>query len=238
LRVTAEQNQIRDRIEQQRWQFARASVFPELAIQHAAVEQARSQAKLRHDELSALTVHAAMNGVLQSVPVEVGAQVALGTNLARVANVEHLKAQLLIPETLAKDITQGHSVSVDVRNGTVQGSVSRIDPSVQKGTVAVDIALPRPLPNGTRPDLSVDGIIRVDELKNVLYVGRPAFGSEGTIIALFRLTANGEFADRTSVSLGLGSVDSIEVLSGLREGDQVILSDMSQWNDVSRIRLN
>jgi HlyD family secretion protein len=178
-----------------------------------------------------------MNGVLEQVPVEVGQQIAQGTNLARVADPTRLKAQLRIAETQARDLAIGQVAHVDTRNGIIPGKVVRIDPAAQQGTVTVDVALEGELPRGARPDLSVDGTIEIERLDNVLYVGRPAFGQEHSTVGLFKLNpATGE-AHITQVQLGKSSVNTIEVVGGLVEGDQVVLSDMSAWDQFDRIRI-
>ncbi|MFI5356936.1 MAG: efflux RND transporter periplasmic adaptor subunit [Opitutales bacterium] len=237
-KVTAEQAATGYNIERKRYTFAQDSVAPQVAVKQADVDQLRSQAKLRHDELDALEVTADMSGVLQDVPVEVGAQVLPGTNLARVADPARLKAVVLIAETQAKDITIGQSATIDTRNGVVAGHVSRIDPSVQNGTVSVDVHFDAALPKGARPDLSVDGTIELERLDDVVYVGRPAFGQESSTVGIFKLDANGNYATRTQVELGRSSVNTIEILRGLEPGDRVILSDMSQWDTADRIKLN
>ncbi len=177
-----------------------------------------------------------MTGVLEQVPVEVGQQVQPGTNLVRVADPTRLKAELRIAETQARDLTIGQIASVDTRSGFIPGKVIRIDPSAVNGTVTVDVALEGELPRGARPDLSVDGTIELERLENVLFVGRPAFGQEQSTVGLFKLDATGE-ATRSQVQLGRSSVNTIEVLGGLAEGDQVVLSDMSAWDQFERIRL-
>ena len=225
-------------IEKKRFEFAKESIKPQLAVQEAEVERLRSMAKLRKDELEALKVRATMAGVLSALPVEVGAQVGPGTNLARVADPTKLKAEVRIAETQAKDITIGQLASVDTRNGIVEGRVSRIDPAVQNGTVTVDVTLVGELPKGARPDLSVDGTIELERLDDVIFVGRPAFGQEKSTVGIFRLAADGGEASRVQVQLGRSSVNTIEILSGLQPGDRVILSDMSQWDANDRIRLN
>lgn len=236
--VTADDAATRNAIEQKKLAFARDAVAPQLAVKEAEVDRLRAQARLRHDDLDALHVKAGMAGVLQVLPVEVGAQVEPGANLARVADPTKLKAQVQIAETQAKDIRIGQPASIDTRNGLVAGVVSRIDPSVQNGTVTVDVRLTGPLPDGARPDLSVDGTIQLERLNNVVYVGRPGFGQEDTTVGMFRLDPSGSYAYRTRVKLGRGSVNLIEIESGLRPGDRVILSDMSQWDGSDRIRLN
>ena len=213
------------------------SVEAQLAVQQAAVERLQRTVGLRRSEADALHVKAGVDGVLQLVPVDVGQQVTQGTNLARVANPDRLKAELRIPENQAKDIQVGLTASVDTRNGLAAGRVSRIDPGVQGGTVTVDVAFDGALPRGARPDLSVDGTIEIERLANVLYVGRPALGQEQGAITLFRVRPGGTFAERVKVLLGRAAVSSIEVRSGLKEGDQVVLSDMSAWDGVDRLRL-
>jgi HlyD family secretion protein len=208
-----------------------------LAVQQSEVDQARALLALKSRQVAELHVRAGVAGVLQLVPVEVGQQVAPGTNLARVADPTLLKAELKIAETQAKDIQIGQHASIDTRNGIVEGTVTRIDPSVQNGTVTVDVAMTGPLPKGSRPDLSVDGTIELERLPDVLFVGRPAFGQEQSTVGLFRLQPDGS-ASRVPVTLGKSSVNTVEVRSGLNIGDQVILSDMSAWDGFDRIRLN
>jgi HlyD family secretion protein len=237
-KVTAEQAETRNQIEQKRYAFSKESTAPQLAVKEAEVDRLRAQAKLRHDELDALAVRAGMNGVLQVLPVEVGSQVQPGTNLARVADPTRLKAEIRIAETQAKDIQIGQPASVDTRNGVVEGKVARVDPSVQNGTVTVDVMLPAELPRGARPDLSVDGTIQLERLDDVVYVGRPAFGQEKSKVGIFKLDTSGSYAMRTPVTLGRSSVNTIEIVSGLQPGDRVILSDMSQWDANDRIKLN
>ncbi|MGH9903774.1 MAG: efflux RND transporter periplasmic adaptor subunit, partial [Pyrinomonadaceae bacterium] len=193
---------------------------------------------LRREQVDQLQVRAGMTGVLEQVPVEVGQQVTPGTNLARVAEPQRLKAELRIAETQAKDIQMGQPASIDTRNGVIPGHVVRIDPAAQQGTVTIDVALDAALPQGARPDLSVDGTIELERLTNVLYVGRPAFGQSESTVGIFRLEPDGKSAARAQVRLGRSSVNTIEILEGLREGDQVILSDTSQWDSVDRIVLN
>jgi len=186
-------------------------------------------------------VRAGIAGVLQVVPVEVGQQVAVGANLARVAAPGRLKAELRIPETQAKDLEIGLKATIDTRNGEVEGRVARVDPASQNGTVLVDVSFTGPLPRGARPDLSVDGTIELERLDNVLYVGRPAFGQENSTVSLFKLLGPAEKADaaeRVQVKFGRSSVNTIEIVSGLREGDRVILSDMSAWDGRDRLRIH
>jgi len=175
--------------------------------------------------------------VLQQVTAQVGQQVTPGLNLARVADPASLKAELKIAETQIKDVRVGQPVAVDTRNGVIQGRVSRVDPAAREGTFVVDVELSGPLPASARPDLSVDGTIELERLTNVLYVGRPAFGQGQQTVGLFRLSADSHEAVRTQVMLGRSSVSTIEVVSGLREGDQVILSDTSAMDSYDRIRV-
>ncbi len=236
-KVTAETAAARNEIEQKRYAFAKDSIKPQLAVQEAEVERLASLYKLRNEELDALQVRASMSGVLSALPVEVGAQVQPGTNIARVADPTKLKAEVRIAETQAKDIAIGQLASIDTRNGLVEGKVGRIDPAVQNGTVTVDVFLSGALPKGARPDLSVDGTIELERLDDVVFVGRPAFGQEKSSVNIFKVADNGE-AYRTQVQLGRSSVNTIEILGGLQPGDRVILSDMSQWDSNERIKLN
>lgn len=224
-------------IEQKRLAMTRTGLASQLAPQEADVNQRRSALQLRRQQLEDLRVKAGMVGVLQSVPIEVGQQVGPGTNLARVADPRELKAELRIAETQTKDIRIGQAAEVDTRNGVVAGRVSRIDPASSGGTVGVDITLEGELPPGARPDLSVDGTIRLEELNDIIYVGRPAFGQENSTVSLFRCTVDRE-AVRVTVSLGRSSVSTIEVVEGLEPGDKVILSDMSAYDDYQRVQLS
>jgi HlyD family secretion protein len=237
-KVTAEQDETVNSIAQKRYAFTEESVAPQLAVKQATVDQLRAQAKLKLAEADALNVRAGMTGILQVVPVEVGAQVTPGTNLARVADPTRLKAEIQIAETQAKDVQIGQSAEIDTRNGIAKGTVSRVDPSVQSGTVKVDVALPGVLPLGARPDLSVDGVIELEKLDDVVYVERPAFGQEHSTAGIFVLDSDGVYANRVQVQLGRSSVNTIEIVKGLQPGDRVILSDMSQWDTHDRIKLN
>ena len=236
-RVNADQAALRHEIEQKKFAFLKESIKPQLAVQETEVERLRAQVSLREEELDALKVRASMTGVLSALPVEVGAQVNPGSNLARVADPSRLKAEVRIAETQAKDIELGQLAQIDTRNGVVAGRVARIDPAVQNGTVLVDVTLTGELPRGARPDLSVDGTIELERLDDVIYVGRPAFGQERSTVGIFRL-GEGNEAVRTTVQLGRSSVNTIEIVSGLQPGDRVILSDMSQWDSNDRVRLN
>ena len=226
------------KIEEQRLEMSRLGIKSQLAPQEAQVDQARATYGLRVQQLDDLRVKSAMDGVLQQVPVEVGAQVGPGTNLARVANPTKLKAEVRIAETQTKDIRIGQQAEVDTRNGVIKGRVSRIDPAATGGTVGVDITLEEELPPAARPDMSVDGTITLEKLDNVVYVGRPAFGQEHSKVMLFKLIGDTGEALRTQVTLGRSSVNQIEIVDGLKPGDQVILSDMSAQDAYDRIRLN
>lgn len=236
-RVREQQLAIRTQLEEERTKNSADSAGTRLLAQQSRVEQQRALYALRRSELDALHVRAGIHGVLQLVPVEVGQRVTPGTNLARVADPKKLKAEIKIAETQAKDVLIGQKASIDTRNGIVSGQVSRSDPSVQNGTVTVDIALTGALPDGARSDLSVDGTIEIENLKDVLFVGRPVQGQSGSTIGLFKLTTDGSEAARVNVKLGKSSVNTIEVLGGLQVGDKVILSDMSQWDAYDRVRL-
>ncbi|MGC9970712.1 MAG: HlyD family efflux transporter periplasmic adaptor subunit [Bryobacteraceae bacterium] len=236
--ATAQDWANRTRIEKKRLDIGVEAIKAQIAVQQAAVEQFRALYNLKKSQVEALKVRAGVNGVLQQVPVEVGQRVAVGTNLARVVQPEKLKAELKIPETQAKDVAMGQKAEVDTRNGIIPGRVSRIDPAAKDGTVTVDVKLEGALPQGARPDLSVDGTIEIEKLTDVLYVGRPTFGQPNSQVTLFKLDAEGKGATRVQVKLGRSSVNTIEILEGLRVGDQVVLSDMTQWDAYDRIRLN
>ncbi len=235
-KLDAEQLAIRDEIAGQQLASYEDSIKARLAVQQSAVDQARAVMRLKERQRGELKVRAGLDGILQVVPVEVGQQVAPGTNLARVANPSRLKAQVKIAETQAKDIQIGQKANIDTRNGIVGGLVARIDPSVQNGTITVDVALTGELPKGAVPDLSVDGTIELERLADVLYVGRPAFGQENSTVGLFKVQRDGS-ATRMQVKLGRSSVNAVEILSGLSVGDQVVLADMSAWDAFDRIRL-
>jgi HlyD family secretion protein len=236
-KVRAEQLAIRAQLEDERTKNAEETAKTRLAAQQARVEQQKALYNLRRSQLEALHVRAGINGVLQLVPVEVGQRVTPGTNIARVADPKKLKAEIKIAETQAKDVAIGQKATIDTRNGVVAGRVSRIDPSVQNGTVTVDVAIDDPLPQGARPDLSVDGTIELENLKDVLYVGRPVHGQADSTIGLFKIASDGSEAVRVNVKLGRSSVTTIEVVQGLQVGDKVILSDMSAVDNFDRIRL-
>jgi HlyD family secretion protein len=235
--VRAESLATRNRIEQDRVQVTEENFKAQLLSQQARIDQLRSLYNLRRTQVDQLRVRAGMNGVLEQVPVEVGQQIVAGANLARVADPTRLKAELRIAETQARDLTIGQLAQVDTRSGIIPGKVTRIDPSAQQGTVTVDVALEGELPRGARPDLSVDGTVEIERLDNVLYVGRPAFGQEQSTVGLFKLDPTTQEATITQVQLGKSSVNTIEVLKGLTEGDQVVLSDMSAWDQFDRIRV-
>src|SRR5256886_4925406 len=236
-KVRSDELDSRRQIEDDRLKQTKETMNARLAAERSNVDQMRALATLRRQELTLLKVRAGLNGMLQLVPVEVGQQVAPGGNLARVANPNRLKAEIEIAETQAKDIQIGQSAEIDTRNGVVSGKVSRIDPSVINGTRTVDVSLPDELPKGAVPDLSVDGTIELERLNDVLYMGRPAFGQEQSTVGLSKIDSDGAYAARTQVKLGVSSVNTVEVLSGLKVGDRVILSDMSQYDGFDRIRL-
>jgi len=213
------------------------SVRAQMLAQQARVDQLRTLYNLRRQQVDQLRVRAGMTGVLEQVPVEVGQQVAQGTNVARVADPTRLKAELRIAETQARDLTIGQLASVDTRNGIIPGKVVRINPAAQNGTVTVDVQLEGELPRGARPDLSVDGTVELERLENVLYVGRPAFGQENSAVGLFLVDPETNEAARVQVQLGRSSVNTIEVKGGVKEGDQLVLSDMSAWDAFDRVRL-
>jgi HlyD family secretion protein len=237
-KVRADELAMRHELEQKRLDIASESVEAQLAAKKASLERFRALYRLRVNQMNALRVRAGIDGVLQQMPMEVGQEVTPGTILAKVARPDKLKAELRIAETQAKDIEVGQKASIDTRNGVIEGRVIRVDPAVQEGTVTVDVSLLGELPKGARPDLSVDGTIEIERLDEILYVGRPAYGQAESTIGLFRLLEDGETAVRVQVQLGKSSVNTIEIMEGLAEGDQVVLSDTSAWDAYDRIRLN
>jgi len=213
------------------------AIESQMAEQQAKVDQMKTLYQLKQKQLDALRVRAGIDGVLVDLPLQVGQHVLPGTMLAKVVEPNHLMATLKVAETQARDVQIGEPASVDTHNGVIAGTVMRVDPAVQNGTVTVDVKLTGELPKGARPDLSVDGTIDLERLDNVLYVGRPAFGQENSTISLFKLSGDGQGALRVPVKVGRASVNSIQVMEGLNEGDTVILSDMSRWDNTDRIRL-
>jgi len=234
----ADELSTRNKLEEQTVDINEKAVQSQLAVQQAKVAQAQAIYALKKQQLDALSVRAGISGVLTDLPLAVGQHVAIGTMLAQVVQPNQLKAQLRIPETQARDIQLGQPASIDTHNGLADGTVSRIDPAVQNGTVTVDVKLVGTLPGGARKDLSVDGVIDLDRLSNVLYVGRPAFGNPNSTISLFRLDPDGKGAVRVPVKVGQASVNAIQVQQGLHDGDSVILSDMSRYDTTDRIRLD
>jgi HlyD family secretion protein len=230
-------------IEQRRLKMGDAAAKAQLEAQNTKLAQLRAQLELKHRQVAALKVRAGMDGVLQRLgdptnPLQVGQQLPAGALVGRVANPAKLKAVIKIAETQAKDIQLDQLAEIDTRNGIVSGHVIRVDPAVENGTVSVDVALDAQCPKGTRPDLSVDGTIELERLQNVLYVGRPVQGQPESLAGLFKVEDNGRTAARVQVKLGRSSVGTIEILQGLTVGDQVILSDMSQWDTYDRVRFN
>jgi HlyD family secretion protein len=228
----------RNNIEGERLDINQRAIDSQLAQQQAKVDQMRVLAELKQKQLDALKVRAGIEGVLVDLPLQVGQHATPGTMLAKVVQPDHLIAELKVAETQARDIQIGQPAVVDTHNGTVDGEVMRVDPAVQNGTVTVDVKLTGNLPKGARPDLSVDGTIDLERLDNVLYVGRPAFGQEDSTVSLFKLDPDGKGGVRVPVKVGRASVNSIQVLEGLHEGDTVILSDMSRYDNTDRIRLD
>ena len=224
-------------VEKQRLAISSKSNKAQLNAQRARIEQLRAFAKLKHEQVDNLKVRSGSDGVLQQITVQVGQQVTPGFDIARVADPASLKAELKIAETQIKDVKIGQPVEVDTRNGVIQGRVSRIDPAAREGTFVVDAALTGPLPPSARPDLSVDGTIELEKVDNCLNMGRPAFGQGQATVKLFKLSPDGQQATRVTVVLGRNSVSTIEIVNGLREGDQVILSDTSAWDNYDVIRL-
>jgi HlyD family secretion protein len=236
-RDRAEELGTRLEIEVKRLEFISRSMQAQLAAQRSQIERLRGIVDFQREQKESMVVRAGTRGVLREIPLQEGQWVNPGANLAVVVQPERLKAELRIPETQARDLTVGQVAAIDTRNGVVPGRVVRIDPAVQNGTVRVDVALEGELPRGARPDLSVDGTVEIERLEDVLYVGRPAYGQAESMVGLFKLVEGGRSAVRTNVRLGRSSVNTIEVVDGLQEGEVVILSDMSTWDSADRVRL-
>jgi HlyD family secretion protein len=237
-RAGAEELGKRLALDQKRLEISKQSVEAQLASQRVQIEKLRATWELKRRQVENLKVRAGTEGVLQQMAVEVGQRVAPGTVLAKVAQPTRLKAEIKIPETQAKDLMIGQKAEVDTHNGVIPGTVSRIDPAAVNGNVTVDIRLLGSLPQGARPDLSVDGTVEIERLADVLYVQRPVSGQPNSLIGLFKLTPDGKEAVRAQVRVGRVSVQTVEILDGLKVGDKVILSDMSQWDGQDRLRLN
>lgn len=235
--IVASQLQSQVDVEQQRVEGFAASMTAQMDAVRARLVQQRSNLALRQHQADGLNLKAGIVGVLQEIAVQEGAQVAAGINLARVARPDVLIARLQVPEGEAKDVALGMPVDVDTHNGVVSGKVERIDPAVRNGSVQVDVSLNGSLPSGARPDLSVDGRILIAKLDNVLSVGRPALARADSDLGLFRLDPASHVATRVPVRIGAASIDRVQIVRGLQAGDQVILSDSSQWDKYERIRV-
>jgi len=227
----------RRQLEKERLEIISRASAAQVQAKEVEVAQRKGLYQLRVNQLDSLRLRAGIAGVLQQILVEVGQQVTPGTNLARVAVPDRLKAEIQVAATQARDVQVGQTAKVDTRNGVVSGTVSRIDPTVKEGLVNVDIKLAEVLPKGARPDLPVDGTIELEHLAEIIYMPRPAFGQEGSTASVFLMEEDGIHAHRVQVRFGRSSVSEIEVLEGLQPGDTVILSDISQWEEHDRIRL-
>jgi len=229
-------------IEEERLKMSAEAAKAQTAAQEEKVAQFDAQLELKRRQIEALKVRAGMDGVLQRLgdatsPLQIGQQLSAGALVARVANPAKLKAAIKIAETQARDVQLDQPVEIDTRNGVIPGHVTRIDPAVENGTVTVDVALDAPLPRGARPDLSVDGTVQLERLSDVLYLGRPVQAQPESTIGLFKVVDGGKTAVRVPVKLGRTSVNTVEVVDGLQLGEQVVLSDMSQWDSHPRVRL-
>ena len=227
----------RFKVESERLEVMTSAADSQIVLQLAQVGRLTAVTDFQRGRVRSMVVKAGANGILQELPLEVGQWAQSGATLARLVEPGKLKAVLRIPETQAKDVVLGQPAAIDTRNGIVQGKVMRIDPAVQNGTVTVDVSLEGELPRGARPDLSVDGTIQVERLDNVLHVGRPAYGQGNSAIGLFKLVGDGTEAVRVNVRLGRTSVNTVEILGGLQPGEKVIISDMSRWDAVERVRI-
>ncbi len=237
-RVRTEDLANRYQIEQKRLEVRKRSEEAQLAAQQARNSQLQALLKLKQEQVQNLRVAAGTSGVLQQMTAEEGQQVVPGTNLARVVEPQHLKAELKIAETQVKDIQIGQKAQIDTRNGIIPGHVSRMDPAAQQGTFTVDVALEGALPPGAAPDLTVDGTVELERLDDVIYISRPAFGQAQSTIKMFKLDDDGKTATRVQVKLGRSSVSAVEILEGLQPGDRVIISDTSSMDAFDHIRLS
>jgi HlyD family secretion protein len=237
-RATAEELVKRLEIEKERLKIRKDSVEAQLAVERANIAKLKAMHQLKKSQIEMLKVRAGAAGVLMEMPVQEGQRVPAGTILAKVSQPTKLKAELKVAETQAKDVILGQYAEVDTRNGIIKGRVIRIDPAPREGTVVVDVKLEGELPQGARPDLSVDGEIETDRLDDVVYVGRPAFGQPNSTVSMFKIDPDGKGASRVQVKLGKTSVNTIQVLDGLKVGERVILSDMSAWDSQDRLRIN
>ena len=237
---TAEQLTTQHDLSQQQIAVNQRAIEVQLASAQTKVDQAKALLGLYEKEEAALQVRAGISGELAplATPMQVGQHITAGTSVAEVIQLDKLKAALQIPETQAHDVQLGQPAEIDTHNGTVPGHVTRIDPAVLNGTRTVDVSLDGPLPSGAVPQLSVDGTIDLAHLKSVIYVGRPALGNENSTLSLFKIDPDGKGATRVPVKVGRASVNNIQVLAGLKEGDTVILSDMSRYDNVDHIQLN
>jgi multidrug resistance efflux pump len=233
----ADELETRYRVEQQRLALMTSTLDSQVAVQASQVARLRAIAQFQRTRVRSLTVVAGDAGTLTDLSLQPGQWVTEGTMLAKVVQPGRLKAVLQIPETQARDVAIGQVASIDTRNGVIRGHVSRTDANSQNGTVTVDVALDGALPQGARPDLSVDGTIVFERLSRALHTGRPAYGQANSTITMFKVTDGGRYATRVTVQVGSTSVTNIEIRRGLAVGDMVILSDMSQWDNVDRVRL-
>lgn len=237
-KAKAEELQHRLDVERERLAASDDMIRAQIEAKRVNIEKLRAAYQLKKKQVADLRVRAGVDGVLQDLPVQVGQRVTLGTVLAKVSQPWRLKTELKIPETQMNEIRIGMAADIDTRNGVIKGQVARIDPAAVNGTVTVDVRLMGELPAGARPDLSVDGVIEIEKLTDVLYIERPVIGQANATVGLFRVTQDGKEAERMQVRFGRSSVNTIEVVSGLKIGDKVVLSDMSQWDAHNRVRLN
>jgi HlyD family secretion protein len=225
-------------VERERLRIADDMIKAQIESKRVGIEKLRAAYDLKKKQVGDLRVRAGVDGVLQDLPAQVGQRVTIGTVLAKVSQPWRLKTELKIPETQVNEIRIGMAADIDTRNGVIKGTVARIDPAAVNGTVTVDVRLLGELPPGARPDLSVDGTIEIEKLSDVLFIDRPVVGQANATVGLFKVSADGKEAERTQVTFGRNSVNTIEVKAGLKIGDRVILSDMAQWDSHSRVRLN
>ncbi len=237
-KAKAEELQHRLDVERERLAASDEMIQAQIEAKRVNIEKLRAAYQLKKKQVDDLSVRAGVDGILQDLPVQVGQRVTLGTVLAKVSQPWRLKTELKVPEMQTNEIRIGMLADIDTRNGIIKGEVSRIDPAAVNGTVTVDVRLLGELPAGARPDLSVDGVIEIEKLTDVLYIERPTIAQPNSTVSLFRVAPDGKEAERTQVRLGRSSVNTIEVSAGLKPGDRVVLSDMSEWDTHNRLRLN
>ncbi|WP_281556687.1 HlyD family efflux transporter periplasmic adaptor subunit [Thalassomonas sp. RHCl1] len=229
----------------QRWQIQQqrlAKMTENLGVQNnardARLKKMRKTLERVRQDVNSLKIYASINSVVQDVPVEAGQRITMGGNIAKLARQDSLIAELQVPELQIRDVIIGQKVVIDTRNNKAMGVVTRVDPAVVNGNVQVDVSFSDKLPADARPDLTVDGEIKIAEISDALYVSRPLFAQSQSTASFYKITDSGNFASRVKVKLGKGSVDQIQILEGLAPGEKIIISDPSTWESYQKVRIN